>query len=103
MEPLDITGDKHYYLLMMNNKFAYSCPNCFRVLLTSAPILQIDTENKIMLVSMAPLKQLKIGKSINEITCRDKYTLILKYDGNPACVKDSSIKKLVERGWGMPN
>ena len=103
MEPLDLTGDKQYYLLMMDNKFAYSCPNCIKVLLTSAPILQIDMENKIMLVSLAPLKQLKIGKSVNEITCRDKYTLILKYNGNPACVKDSSIKKLVERGWGMPN
>jgi hypothetical protein len=52
---------------------------------------------------MTPLKQLKIGKLVNEITCRDKYTLILKPNGNPACVKDASVKKLVERGWGMPN
>jgi hypothetical protein len=88
---------------MMDNKFAYSCPNCIKASLISAPILKIDTENKIMLVSMTPLKQLKIGKLVNEITCRDKYTLILKPNGNPACVKDASVKKLVERGWGMPN
>jgi hypothetical protein len=102
MESLDLIGDKQYYLVMMDNKFAYSCPNCIRVLLSSAPILQIDTKNERMSESVTPLKQLKVGKSRNEITCGDKHILMLKYNGKPACVKYSSVKKLVERGWGRP-
>jgi hypothetical protein len=102
MESLDLIGDKQYYLVMMDNKFAYSCPNCIRVLLTSAPILQTDIKNKIIPESVYPLKQLKSGKLLNEIICKDKHILMLKYTGKPACVKYSSVKKLVERGWGMP-
>ena len=102
MESLDFSGDKQHYLVMMDNKFAYSCPNCIRVLLTTAPILQIDIKKEILPESVAPLKQLKMGKLFNEIICKDKYTLMLKYSGKPACVKESSIKKLVERHWGTP-
>jgi hypothetical protein len=100
VEPLDLSGDKQYYLVMMDNKFAYSCPNCIRVLLTSSPILQVDINKEMLPESMTPEKQLRMGKLLSEISCKDKYTLMLKYSGKPVCVKDSSVKKLVERHWG---
>ncbi len=47
----------------------------------------------------APLKQFKSGIAIDEIQCRNSMAVILKYDGSPACVKEQSILKLIERGW----
>jgi len=46
-----------------------------------------------------PLKQLKDGIDPRVIHCNDKLVLIQKYDGSPACVKPSSVEKLIERGW----
>jgi hypothetical protein len=34
-EVLNIDGEKKYYLVMMNNHFATSCPNCKKILLSS--------------------------------------------------------------------
>ena len=49
--------------------------------------------------SLSPLKQFKSGVAIDEIQCRNSLTLVVKYDGAPACVKEESIPKLIERGW----
>lgn len=49
--------------------------------------------------SLSPLKQYKSGIQINEIKCKDNLQLITKYNGFPACVKDSSIVSLIVRGW----
>ncbi len=46
-----------------------------------------------------PLKQFKDGIDPKVIHCNDKLVLIQKYDGTPACVKDSSIVSLITRGW----
>ena len=59
----------------------------------------------------SPLKQFKHGTSISDIKCKEDFSLVLKTsDGSPSCVKISSVKTLVERGWakshtmtGMPN
>jgi hypothetical protein len=47
-----------------------------------------------------PLKQLKSGIAIDEITCKEHLQLIIKNKGNPACVKSDSFEKLYLRGWG---
>jgi hypothetical protein len=47
----------------------------------------------------SPLKQFKLGISIDEIQCKENLFLIQKYDGSPACVKKDTIPKLIERGW----
>ena len=47
----------------------------------------------------SPLKQTKAGVSFDEIKCKENLALIQKYDNSPACVKEQSIPKLIERGW----
>lgn len=48
---------------------------------------------------LTPLKQFKAGVRIDKIQCSESLQIILKIDGNPACVKPESIEKLRERGW----
>ncbi|MEK6614816.1 MAG: hypothetical protein AABZ32_01705, partial [Bacteroidota bacterium] len=45
----------------------------------------------------SPLKQFKSGISVDKITCKENLQLIIKNNGNPACVKPDTIPKLVER------
>ena len=50
---------------------------------------------------ISPLKQFKSGISVSEIRCKYDLQLIIKTrDNSPACVKEQTITKLVERGWG---
>jgi len=50
-------------------------------------------------IIFSPLKQLRLGTPIEEIQCRDSLVPVAKNDGSPACVKERSIPKLIERGW----
>ena len=52
-------------------------------------------------IILPPLKQLKSVEDIQEIICREEnHRLIFKEDtGNPACVRESTMQKLIERGW----
>lgn len=47
-----------------------------------------------------PLKQYKMGSDGHEIECKSNLTLVFKnISETPACVKPSSVEKLIERGW----
>jgi len=46
-----------------------------------------------------PLKQLKEGVEPEDIQCKSAMELIFKPSGGPACVKISSVQKLVNWGW----
>ena len=49
---------------------------------------------------LPPLKQLKHGTPLDEITCNDRLELIIKASNDsPACVKQGTTQKLIERGW----
>ncbi|MFB5631030.1 MAG: dienelactone hydrolase family protein [Nitrosopumilaceae archaeon] len=49
-----------------------------------------------------PLKQIADGVEPSEITCTEGLELVLKKsNGNPACLKPSSVAKLIERGWAI--
>ena len=49
-----------------------------------------------------PLKQIAGGISPENVTCTEGLELIMKKsNGIPACVKPSSVSKLIERGWGV--
>ena len=49
-----------------------------------------------------PLKQIASGISPENVTCTEGLELIMKKsNGIPACVKPSSVSKLIERGWGV--
>jgi len=49
-----------------------------------------------------PLKQIQDGINPTEVTCTEGLELVLKQTtGTPACLKPSSIAKLIERGWAI--
>jgi carboxymethylenebutenolidase len=49
-----------------------------------------------------PLKQINDGIKPTEVTCTEGLELVLKLsNGNPACLKPSSVSKLIERGWAI--
>jgi hypothetical protein len=53
------------------------------------------------LASLAPLKQLKEGVEPNEVQCKITHSLVFKSSGQPACVKHSSVQKLISMGWSQ--
>ena len=64
---------------------------------SSSTDIKIDFNSKYW----SPLKQFKSGISVSEINCKHEFQLIIKTrDNSPACVKEKTITKLVERGWG---
>jgi hypothetical protein len=48
---------------------------------------------------IAPLKQLREGINPKDIQCKSTHGLVFKQSGDPACVKTSSIQKLISMGW----
>ena len=49
-----------------------------------------------------PLKQIKDGINPTNVTCIEGLELVLKQStGQPACLKPSSMSKLIERGWAI--
>ena len=59
-----------------------------------------DYDISLKLSLLSPLKQLKAGISPGQFTCISGLTLVIKSeDKYPACVKSTTIPKLVERGW----
>ncbi len=47
-----------------------------------------------------PLKQVREGSLPSEVVCTNDFVLVLKNNGSPACVKQSTFEKLYLRGWG---
>ncbi|EGG42514.1 hypothetical protein [Candidatus Nitrosarchaeum limnium] len=48
---------------------------------------------------LSPLKQVKDGVASKDVVCREGLELAFKLNGQAACVKSTSIEKLVVRGW----
>ena len=49
-----------------------------------------------------PLKQIQDGTDPSDVTCTEGLELVMKVsNGLPACVKPSSVEKLIERGWAI--
>jgi hypothetical protein len=92
-EPMDLDGPRQYYLVMMDNKFASSCPNCKSVLINNY------YQNPIMKAKLPPLIQIGLGISADRISCRDGFDLIFKNPESPVCVTPATGKILENRGW----
>ncbi|MFZ8908461.1 MAG: dienelactone hydrolase family protein [Nitrosopumilaceae archaeon] len=49
-----------------------------------------------------PLKQIQEGVEPTNVTCAEGLELVLKLsNGQPACIKSSSVEKLIQRGWAI--
>ena len=61
--------------------------------------LTSNVPEKINLSPLAPLKQIKEGVEPENIQCKESFKLIFKSSGQPACVKETSVQKLISWGW----
>ena len=60
-------------------------------------------DEKIDNSKMSPLEQIRNGISSQNITCKENMQLVFKNTNNsPACVKQTSLNKLIEREWTKP-
>ena len=91
--PLNLNGPLSYYLLMMENKFSSSCPNCIIVHLNDF------YEPPTIPDEISPRKQLSLGMPLEKIICKGDLVLIFKNSQNPACVKSKTAEILKNRGW----
>ena len=71
---------------------------------TGDDIMVIDdeimiTKNEMTETIPSPLKQIKEGIVPENIVCKEGLGLVFKLDGQPACVKTTSIEKLIAWGW----
>jgi len=94
--PLDFEGPRQYYLVMMDNKFATSCPNCISVLLDD---YYQSIKEKTKLASQ--IQTIKVDAE--KIFCKDGFEMIFKNPEKSVCVKHSTAKILENRGWTRIN
>ena len=71
---------------------------------TGDDIMVIDdeimiTKNEMTETIPSPLKQIKEGIVPENVVCKEGLGLVFKLDGQPACVKTTSIEKLIAWGW----
>ena len=64
----------------------------------------LETEDETMEAEMvpivlSPLKQIKEGVVPENVVCKEGLGLVFKLNGQPACVKTTSIEKLAAWGW----
>ncbi len=50
---------------------------------------------------LSPLKQIKEGVVPENVVCKEGLELVFKLNGQPACVKTTSIQKLIAWGWAQ--
>ena len=63
------------------------------------PSDEMTTSGDTPVVILSPLKQIKDGVMSKDVICKDGLELAFKFNGQAACVKVTSIEKLVTRGW----
>lgn len=57
------------------------------------------TEDEIPPAVLSPLKQIKSGIVPENVVCKEGLELVFKLNGQPACVKTTSVQKLIAWGW----
>ena len=57
------------------------------------------TETEVIPSILSPLKQIKEGVVAENVVCKEGLGLVFKLNGQPACVKTTSIEKLIAWGW----
>lgn len=82
-----IYGDQSY-----ESKLPIQPPECGEIITSQYKGVDIT--------ALSPLKQIKSGMKAQDVKCKYDLQLVIKAeDGSPACVKPTSVEKLVMRGW----
>ncbi len=71
---------------------------CSALFLTLFAVILYPTVNA---ESASPSKQVEEGKAPEEVECNEGLELIIRTNGDPACVKSETAKTLVERGMAQ--
>ena len=65
-------------------------------------VFQITNTALAIAYFLPPLKQINDGIEPTRVTCTEGLELVMKLSNwNPACVKPTSVAKLIERGWAV--
>jgi len=59
----------------------------------------METEDEVTPAVLSPLKQIKSGIVPANVICKEGLDLVFKLNGQPACVKTTSVQKLIAWGW----
>ena len=59
----------------------------------------METEDEVTPAVLSPLKQIKSGIVPANVVCKEGLDRIFKLNGQPACVKTTSVQKLISWGW----
>ena len=92
---VDKQSDDCFYHVTLQTQF----PEKIKFIITYWPEQYTKLSNNCEKISTAPLKQIKSGITIKNIQCKESLTLVVRYNGSPACVKLEIKTKLFERGW----
>ncbi len=90
----EIKTDNCFYYV----SFETQVPEKIELIFTHWPEATELIDNCETFMILSPLKQFKSGIQPDEIKCKENLQLIIKNNGDPACVKESSIVKLMSRG-----
>ncbi len=60
---------------------------------------EVMEESEIIPIIPSPLKQIKEGIAPENIVCKEGLELVFKLNGQPACIKTTSVQKLIAWGW----
>lgn len=58
-----------------------------------------ETSDDLFPIVISPLKQIKDGIVPENVVCKESLELVFKLNGQPACVKTTSVQKLTAWGW----
>ncbi len=74
----------------------------FSLIFSMGAIHILSSENVSAATYFPPLKQISDGVPLENVTCAEEFTLVLKSStGYPVCLKPSSVDKLILRGWAI--
>ena len=89
------TSDDCFYYLNIESKV----PETIEIAFAGWP--GTETVKGCETFTVSPLQEFKLGIASDEIQCKELLTIVTKHDGSPACVKEQTKQKLIERGWAL--
>ena len=83
-----------------NRKLALGVALIISVIFSVSSQIQNSFADSQLVATLPPLKQIKSGILASDVQCSRGLILVLKSENDsPACVKETSLAKLLSRGW----